>query len=192
MSATPNDLRVDPAFDPATQRIVAFTIAELEDQTRLLLRAIDGLSVEQLEYQPHPGMNSIGMLLAHIAIAEFYWMNIAPACLPVESEGEALCRAKLGIGYDDDGMPAKPGAPHPATLRGKDADFYRKLLADARAATHAVARIWKDDDLADVVDLGRRSVTKRWILYHIVEHLSGHYGQVCLLKHLHRAAMPGA
>lgn len=192
MNTAPTDLTVDPAFDPATQGIVAFTIAELEDQTRLLLRAIDGLSVEQLEYQPHPGMNSIGMLLAHIAIAEFYWMNIASPRLPVETQGEALCRAKLGIGLDDDGMPATPQAAHPQTLRGKDADFYRKLLADARAATHTVARTWNDSGLSEAIDLGRRRVTKRWILYHIVEHLSGHYGQVCLLKHLHRAAMPGA
>ncbi len=31
----------------------------------------------------------------------------------------------------------------------------------------------------------------RWVLYHMLEHFSGHYGQILLLRHLYRDAMAG-
>jgi hypothetical protein len=30
-------------------------------------------------------------------------------------------------------------------------------------------------------------VTLRWTLYHMLEHLAGHYGQILLLRHQYRA-----
>jgi len=32
-----------------------------------------------------------------------------------------------------------------------------------------------------------RVITPRWTLYHMLEHEAGHYGQILLLRHQHRA-----
>ena len=32
-----------------------------------------------------------------------------------------------------------------------------------------------------------RTVSVRWMLYHVLEHFAAHYGQILLLRHLHRS-----
>ena len=36
--------------------------------------------------------------------------------------------------------------------------------------------------------IGQRIYAIRWYLYHILEHFSGHYGQILLLRHLYKTA----
>ena len=163
-------------------------IAQLDDQNARLIADTRHLDPAALEWQPAPGMNTIGMLLAHIAIVEVFWTQIGPLGLKAY-ETESV----LGLGLDGDGMPIAAGTAPPATLRGKDLAFYDDLLARARAySREAVARL-TDLDLEREIKRTRRDgrpheTTMRWILYHMVEHEAGHYGQINLLAHQYRLA----
>lgn len=112
----------------ANPRITSFA-AQLDDQLALLKKNTAGLETHHLEWQPHPGVNTVGMLLAHLAVVDA-----------------------------------------------------------ARAATHGELRKWRDTDLAGAFPLRDRSISREWSLYHVLEHFSGHHGQILLLKHLMRDA----
>jgi uncharacterized damage-inducible protein DinB len=182
---TLRDLSIPTEF---RSREVGLFVAELDDQSRRLARDTRDLTPEELAWQPGPGTNTIGMLLAHIAIAEVYWMQVGPMA---RSEFDAP--GVLGIGPDDDGMPLPAGGPPPATLAGKDLAFFDDLLERARTHTRRHAAPLADADLtresSRVRDDGSRTTfTVRWVLYHILEHEAGHYGQILLLRHLYRDA----
>ncbi len=161
-------------------------LAQMDDQSRRLFEDLRGVTTAELRWQRKRGMNTIGMLLAHIAIVEVYWLMIAAGRMT-----EAAVRDVLRFGVDDDGMPLPPGKRPPAGLTGKTLAFYRGLLGRARAYARRTAGRWPDAEMERVVARRRRdgrmsSHNVRWILYHVVEHEAGHYGQILLLRHLYR------
>ncbi len=179
----------------------ALILAMLDDQSRLLLRDLKGIKPAELEWQPKRGMNTIGMLLAHLAIVEVYWLEVAagrftPAALKrgggdARDALQAILWPVLGIGAGDDGLPLGKNAAPPRNLQGWTFDDYRQLLGHARL--HIAPRLLDltEKDLARKV--ARRRVngeemtqSVRWILYHVLEHYSGHYGQILMLRHMYR------
>lgn len=164
-------------------------VAQMDDQSARLVADTRGLTPEELAWQPAPGMNTIGMLLAHIAIVEVYWTRIGPLGL-----ADYDCQSVLGIGLDDDGMPIPAAAAPPAALAGKDLAYFDDLLRRARAFTKESVMPLTDADLDREVVRKRRDGTVsgpfnvRWILYHMLEHEAGHYGQINLLRHHCRVA----
>lgn len=166
----------------------ALVVASLDDQTKLLFKDLEGATPDELQWQPHPGMNTIGMLLAHMAIVEAWWTLIV-----VAKAHPAEVQPILGIGDDDDGMPIKPGAKPIALLNGKDLAFYNGLHAKARVYFKKMVSGMKESDLtAEVIrkrdDGTEVGISGRWYLYHVLEHFSGHYGQILLLRHLYKDA----
>jgi uncharacterized damage-inducible protein DinB len=185
--AAPIRRSIDPLPGYRSQEISLF-VSQLEDQTRRLREGLEGITPDELQWQPQPGMNTIGMLLAHLAIVEVWWTGI----VVTGDEGSAILPT-LGINEEADGMPLAEGAAPPAALNGKNLAFYNDLLDRARA--YYVKAL---TPLADA-DLGRedtrkrpdgteRTVTMRWYLYHVLEHFSGHFGQILLLRHLYKVA----
>ena len=85
-------------------REVALFIAQLDDQSRRLTEDTRGLPPATLAWQPAPGMNTIGMLLAHNAIVEVYWMCVAQERTQFDLEGV------LGIGMDGSSRPRTWGS----------------------------------------------------------------------------------
>lgn len=172
-------------------REAALFVTQMDDQTRRLIEDTRGATSAELQWQATRGLNTIGMLLAHIAIVEVYWMQIAET-----GKTEFDSRPVLGIGPDDDGIPVPEDGVAPATLAGKSLEFYDDLLARARTNTKRIAARYSDADLDRVWTLHSKStgnvhrVSVRWILYHLLEHFSGHYGQINLLRHLYRQAAP--
>lgn len=166
----------------------ALFMTSLDDQHALLNRDLEGVTPAELEWQPKPGMNTIGMLLAHIAVVEVFWTQVGP-----EGKTSFETESVLGIGLDDDGMPAAKDALPPAGLAGKPLAYYRDLLARARTYANQAAARLSDQDLGRVFRRTRRSgaveeLNVRWVLYHMLEHFSGHYGQILLLRHQYRDA----
>lgn len=162
-------------------------VAQLDDLSRRRGEAFHDVTAAELEWQLRPGMNTIGMLLAHMAIVEVVWMDIGPLGL-----AEPRVEGVLGLGRDDDGMPLPEGATSPALLRGKDLAWYEGLFTRARAHTKEVAAGLTDADLDRQLtrtrpDGSQRTFNLRWVLHHLVEHDAGHYGQALLLRHLRRA-----
>ena len=168
---------------------VALYVAQMDDQSRRLTDDTRGLTPAELAWQPAPGMNTIGMLLAHIALVELWWTSVL---MQVEFRPEIL-----GVGEDDDGMPLAPGGKPPATLEGKDLRFFDDLLQRVREhLKRSVATLAPADVEAEVEkrapDGTPRILNKRWILYHMLEHLAGHYGQINLLRHQYRESHESA
>ena len=171
-----------------TSSAIGSFFAQLDDQTRLLANDTRAMTPEELQWQPAPGNNTIGMLLAHLAVVEVFWV-----CTLMERA--FLCEQVLGIGGDDDGMPLPEGAAPPQNLAGKTLSSYNDLLMKAREHTRLALVGLSDSDLTREIDQrGRTRATilnGRWILYHVAEHLSGHFGQILLLRHLYRSRPQG-
>ena len=156
---------------------------QLEDLSHRLWACAEGISAEELGWQLTPGTNTIGMLLAHIAITEVFWTSVL-------LERAFLCQQVLGIGSDDDGLPLPEGEPPPSGLAGKGPAFYRDLHLRAREHTRSAVAPLADSDLLREIEHRSRedrvTLNGRWILYHMVEHHARHNGQIGLLRHLYR------
>jgi uncharacterized damage-inducible protein DinB len=178
---------IQPLTGFRSQEVASF-LAQMDDQSRRLFEGLDGATPDELRWQPYAGMNTIGMLLAHNAIVEVFWTKVA-----LNQDQKPAIEPILGIGMDDDGMPLPEDGKPPAVLEGKDLAFYKGLLQKARAHVKETAASLSDADMErEVVRIrpngDRRVFNLRWYLYHILEHFSGHYGQVLLLRHLYKAA----
>ena len=173
-------------------REAASFYAQLEDQTRILLETLRGITPAELEWQPERGMNTIGMLLAHNAIAEAGWVQFG---LLGMKDWDLV--SVLGFDHNLDGMPIEADAPAPEHLNGKPLAFYEDLLTKARAYFRQAAIGLTDEDMdrevsRDRADGSRRVVNIRWALYHMHEHYAGHRGQVQMLRHLYAASVGAA
>jgi hypothetical protein len=179
-------LATPPGF---ASREVARFLWQLDEQRRRLIADTRGLTPEDLAWQHSPGVNTLGMLLAHIAYAE---VHLAQVGLLGEAAGHA--RDVIGIGEEEEGLPLPPDGRPPAALAGRPLEFFDGLLARARTHTHEVARRLSDADLERVTrrpprpDGVVRVWNAAWVLYHLLEHEAGHHAQVNLLRHLRRAA----
>jgi len=185
MAAKIEHLDLKPS--PGRSAVAMTWLAHLDDQTKLLAKDLTGITPAELQWQLRPGMNTIGMLLAHLAIVEVIWLNVAQQ-RPATDELERT----LGVGRDDDAMPNEQfGGKPPAKLKGRDFKYHMNLIRRARARTKRIVRGYGDAELARSFNRTRRDgkrqhVSVRWILYHVAEHFSGHYGQILLLRHLYR------
>jgi uncharacterized damage-inducible protein DinB len=185
--STPVRSAIEPLPGYRSQEVSLF-VSQIEDQTRRLRETTRDLMPDELQWQPYPGMNTIGMLFAHLAIVEVWWTMIV-----VQGEKAPVVKPILGIGEDDDGLPLPEGGAPPSNLNGKDLAFYDELLSRGRAHYTKTLMPLTDADLGREVvrtrpDGTQRVITVRWFLYHVLEHFSGHYGQILLLRHLYKAA----
>jgi uncharacterized damage-inducible protein DinB len=167
-------------------RLVGLFLWQLDEQSRELRESTRGATPEELAWQQAPGMNTIGMLLAHIAVVEVSWIgrgvhglnDLAPGVLP--------------IGRTETGMPLPEGQAPPAALEGRDLAWFDDLLERSRAYTRRELAPLTDADL-DRMRFRRGPTGEEyefsigWMLYHILEHLAGHHYQVNLLRHQYRA-----
>lgn len=173
-----------PEYDPETQRLLGCWAAQLDDQVQVLRHELEGLSAAELARLPEPGHNSIGMLLAHLAVVEIWWLQAVVEGISQHTtvEADAVIRKFIGIGMKDDGMPFAPDRGHPDALKGLDLDGYMALIDTARRATHDRLRSWLDRDLGETAVVDDTRVTRAWIVYHLLEHLAGHLGQIRLKR----------
>ncbi len=180
-------LEFPSGYDRNTQAVVGLFAAQFDDLSRKLKRAVDGLDVRHLEWQPAPGMNTVGMLLAHLALVEIWWIVVAAKEIP-EKEERRIVDEILGTPNLEDGMPLPVEGNHPDVLRGIPLENYLNMLDKARARVHIEMQRWKDSELGHKYKLRDDVITWEWTLYHVLEHFAGHYGQVQMLKHLMRNA----
>ena len=166
-------------------------IAQLDDQSERLRHDLEGITPAELAWQPAPGMNTIGMLLAHNAIVEVLWSQAGLLGQPIDTA------PVLGIdARDGDGMPLPAEGAPPAHLAGRALPYYLDLLERARAFAKQTAMRVTDADLERMRTRTRRNgqqeeFNERWVLYHMLEHFAGHYGQILLLRHQYRARRAG-
>jgi uncharacterized damage-inducible protein DinB len=172
--------------------IVARYLWQLDDLTRRVIEATSDLTPEELGRQMAPGVNTLGMLLAHLAVAETHIGAIG-----LERRDTSDVPGVIGIRMEDDGLPLPPDGRPPEALQDRDIAFFHALLDKARVHTRQVASTLTDADLPRVItrprpDGSRRLLNVEWALYHLVEHQAGHLGQILLLRHLVRTAAASA
>ncbi|MBI1799323.1 MAG: DUF664 domain-containing protein [Candidatus Eisenbacteria bacterium] len=181
-------LILEPLAGFASREAASF-LTQMDDLSRRLQVDTRDLTPEALAWQPAPGMNTMGMLLAHNAIVEVWWTSLVLDDL----ERDAVpMKGVLGIGVDDDGMPLPENGLPPAALANRDLAFFDGLLDRARANLRRSAQALDDAGMERQVtrlapDQRSRVINVRWTMYHMLEHYAGHYGQILMLKHLHRA-----
>jgi len=170
----------------ASQEVASF-VAQLDDQLRRQKEQTRTLTPADLEWQLAPGMNTIGMLMAHQAIIEVGWTGIG-----IEDLQRSEIPFQEILGIDDIGVPLAPDGAPPVALAGKDLAFFDDLLDRAREHLKRVAAPVRDSALTIMRPRTRpngelREVEVRWILYHMLEHFAGHFGQILLLQHARQA-----
>ena len=180
------EIKIPRGYDTKTQMRVGLFAAQLDDQLKRLKNNVKGLTVKQLEWQQRPGMNTVGMLLAHLALVEVWWINLAPTGMPWETEGKKMIQKICG--FEDDGLPMPPDGRHVEYVRGYTAEKYLDVLAKARRSAHRDLKEWHDRDLDKLYRLNKRQFSRMWTLYHLLEHFAAHFGQILLLKHMMRDA----
>lgn len=168
--------------------LAAMFLWQLDDLSRRLTEDTRGAAPQELSWQPAPGLNSIGMLLAHIALMEVGWIGRGVLDRGWD-EGSIL-----PLRWEEDAIPLAADGRPPATLEGKDLGYFDELLERARAHTRQVVEGLSDGDLARRFECEafwqpgtRFEATVGWVLYHLLEHQAGHHGQINLLRHLYRA-----
>jgi DinB superfamily len=98
---------------------------ELEHCRSVLLRVLNGVSKEQLDFQVFPDSKSIGELLLHVAGFEF--LIVSGARLPAGHTPHHRLWHKLKLGFS-----REAGLPPP---KGRSLDDYMEALAEVREHT---------------------------------------------------------
>lgn len=165
---------------------VARFLWQMDEQRRALIKDTRGLSAQDLAWQPAPGMNSIGMLLAHIAYAENHLTQVG-----LEGKTSSDTKTAIGISEEEEGMPLAEGAPPSPALTGRELAWFDGMLERAREYTRRAAMTLAEADLAREVRRKRPDGSERvfnvgWVFYHMLEHEAGHHGQVNMLRHFMR------
>lgn len=160
---------------------------QLESVRSSLLADVEGVTSAELHWQPRPGMNTIAMLLAHIAYAESHLAQVG-----LEGRASSDTLAAIGLTEEEEGMPLSPGAPPSPALAGRPPADFLGMLARARDYTRRVAAGLGDSDLERTIerpprpDGTRRVFNVAWVFHHMVEHEAGHRAQIGLIRHLYR------
>lgn len=158
-----------PGFSPAVGRLVAMmTYARVTT-----LRAVEGLTTEQLDYVHDADSNSIGALLAHIASVEVAYQRVTFDGRGVSSptyDAEWATAVQLGDRAREE-------------IRGKPLEHYVAALQEVRAFTlEELARhddAWLDE--TSTFGPGRR-VNNYFKWFHVFEDELNHRGQIRWLK----------
>jgi uncharacterized damage-inducible protein DinB len=126
-------------------------------------RAIEGLSQAALDWAPGPDMNSLGVLVIHVAGAERYWVGDVVARDPSGRDRDAEFRAY-----------------------GLDAATLRNRLRDALAHSRGVLENLTLQDLETPRTSPRdgKQFTIGWALAHALEHTALHAGHMQIMRQL--------
>jgi len=147
-----------------------------------VLRSVEGLTLDQVDFLLDSKANRIGALLLHLAAAEkLYQLNTF--------DGVGLQQLETGAAFKDWAVAMELGEPARKTVKGHTLDYYLKTLRDLRERTLAELRK-RDDRWLVLVDKtwpwGPTNNLCKW--FHVCEHESHHDGQIGLL----RSRVPGA
>lgn len=136
----------------------------LADHHLNLEKAIDGLSVNALQWTPDPDINSLTVLVVHLTGAERYWIGDVAAQMPSNRNRSAEFEAE---GLNEEAL-------------------RERLQANRDFAREALERLTLEDlEQERVTPAGDgRKVTVGWALLHALEHTALHAGHAQLMRQL--------
>ncbi len=141
----------------------------------VILRPVQGMTKEQLDYLHDEKSNTIGTMLFHLAATErFYQLHTFEGRAWGDFPEEDIERFGVAMG---------PGDEARKTIKGHDLDFYLDIMNEVRENTIKEFKN-RDDDLLMKVDesfpWGPTNNFCKW--FHVCEHESNHNGQIKWIK----------
>ena len=164
----PSPLRIEPidGYSPTIGRLVGM----LTYARSTTLRAVEGLTMAELDHFHDAQSNSIGALLAHIAAVErSYQVLTFDERFLSPQENEVLSTA------------VKLGEEGRRSLRGHPLEHYLDELTAARRATLEALAAHDDAWLERAVSLAPK-VNAHWVWFHVAEDEINHRGQIRWLR----------
>jgi len=147
----------------------------LEDVRKVTLNGVEHLTEDQLFIPPVEGEYPIGAYLMHLAECEIYWLEVLSG---IEQSEELKKEAYYDTWFDAFKTPSPPLTP-------PSKDDYHKVLKKSRSNFIDYISGMKDDELDEFVIRKSRDkevkISKKWIIYHIIEHEAHHRGQMQML-----------
>lgn len=164
----PLPLRIEPTagYAPNIGRLVGM----LTYARATTLAAVRGLSPAELDHLHDAESNSIGALLAHIAVVERSYQILTFEDRLLSAEENERWAAALTLG--------EAGR---RTLRGRTLDEYVDELSATRAATLEALAVRDDDWLERSVSQAPK-INAHWAWFHVAEDEINHRGQIRWLR----------
>lgn len=147
-----------------------------DDIRRVTLKGIKGLTKEQLFQEPVEGEYPLGSMLMHFGECDLYWLSVISG----EQQPEDLKkRVYADCWYDCKTEDSNPPAAAP------EAEEYLAAIAETRDRVRNYILSLDDENLEDKVLMkwkrGEEQLSKKWIIYHLIEHEAHHRGQMFML-----------
>jgi uncharacterized damage-inducible protein DinB len=164
----PSPLRIEPidGYSPTIGRLVGM----LTYARSTTLRAVERLTIAELDHLHDAESNSIGALLAHVAAVErsYQVLTFEERLLSQEDNERFAAALKLG----DEGR---------RSLRGHSLEHYLEELSAARRLTLESLAARDDAWLERLVTLAPR-INAHWAWFHVAEDEINHRGQIRWLR----------
>ena len=164
----PAPVRIEPTpgYSPTIGRLVGM----LTYTRSTTLAAVQNLTTPELDHLQDEASNSIGALLAHIAIVErsFQILTFEQRTLSAEENERWAAALKLGA----DGR---------ETLKGRPLDHYLDELAAVRGATLEMLA-GRDDEWLEASVVPAPRINAHWAWFHVAEDEINHRGQIRWLR----------
>ncbi|MEO6694970.1 MAG: DinB family protein [Ignavibacteria bacterium] len=160
---------------PENKNQISLLIWMLEDLRKITLEGVKHLNREQLFSEPIKGEASIGSYLMHLAEVDIYWLEVLSG---IEQPNELKVKCFYNKWYDsgDDFDPPKE------TL---DINEYLNVNESTRKNFLDHVSSLEEIELEDkIIRKGKNKdfeISKKWIIYHIIEHEAHHRGQMFML-----------
>ena len=164
----PSPLRIEPiaGYTPTIGRLVGM----LSYARSTTLLAVEGLTLAELDHLQDAESNSIGALLAHMAVVERSYQVLTFEGRRLSPEEEERWSTAL-----------KLGAEGRHALRGKPLAHYLDELATVRQGTlEALGE--RDDDWLERPVAQAAAINAHWAWFHVAEDEINHRGQIRWLR----------
>jgi uncharacterized damage-inducible protein DinB len=155
-----------PGYTPSIGRLVGI----LQYARQTTLAAVNGLSVAQLDHLQDDTSNSIGALLAHIAVVERAYQVLSFEERVAPPEEHATWEPALTL-----------GAEGRRVLRGKPLEHYVHALDEARRLTLAGLAA-RDDAWLERSLVAAPAMNAHFAWFHVAEDEINHRGQIRWLR----------
>ncbi len=147
----------------------------LEDVRNETLKGVCTMSKDQLFAPPVEGEYPIGAYLMHLCECDIHWLEVISGTT-VRDELKAECY--FDKWFDSSGEPSPPeSAP--------EVETYASLMNRTRTMFLNYLSTLSDNDLESKVIMKSRKgdieISRKWIIYHIIEHEAHHRGQMFML-----------
>ncbi len=148
----------------------------LEDIRKVTLEGVSHLTKEQLFTPPIEGEYPIGAYLMHLGEVDLGWLEvISGTSQPDDIKKRSYYGAWYDVPKENYNPPKQPPEPNE----------YFEVLETTRKYFIDYMSTLKDQELEDIIvrkrgDIERR-YTKKWIIYHVLEHEAHTRGQMFML-----------